>query len=104
VNVTAVNAAAAELKEQFSGVEVLPLELDVTDEDSIDKAVAQTVEAFGRIDYAVNNAGISGPKTLSAETSTNEWQKLLNINLNGVWMSSRAEIRQMLKQESLQPE
>ena len=75
----------------------------MTNEQSIDDAVAQTASKFGRIDYAVNNAGIGGPLTLSAEHSTPDWQKVMNVNLNGVWMSSRAEIRQMLKQEPLEP-
>ena len=103
LNSSAVNATAAELKESFSDLEILPLELDVTNEQSIDDAVARAASKFGRIDYAVNNAGIGGPLTLSAEHSTADWQKVMNVNLNGVWMSSRAEIRQMLKQQPLEP-
>lgn len=80
---------------------MLPIVLNVTDEKSIENAIRVVVKEFGRIDYAVNNAGIAGANTPSASTSTDEWQKLLSVNLNGVWMSSRAEIQQMLQQESL---
>lgn len=76
----------------------------MTDEQSIERAIQEVVKEFGRIDYAVNNAGIAGANTPSAVTSTVEWQRLLNVNLNGVWMSSRAEIQQMLQQEPLKPE
>jgi NAD(P)-dependent dehydrogenase (short-subunit alcohol dehydrogenase family) len=61
--------------------------------------VSETVNQFGRLDYAVNNAGIGGPPVLSAEHSLEDWRKTLDVNLSGVWMSSRAQIRVMLGQE-----
>lgn len=100
----AIEEAASEIKKLFPDVEILPLELDVTKEQSIDDAVAKTTSRLGRIDYAVNNAGIGGSQALSADHKLADWQKVMDINLNGVWMSSRAQIRQMLKQEPLQPE
>jgi NAD(P)-dependent dehydrogenase (short-subunit alcohol dehydrogenase family) len=104
VNGPAIREAASEIKKSFPNVEVLPLELDVTKEQSIDDAVAQTASKLGRIDYAVNNAGIGGSQALSADHKLADWQRVMDINLNGVWMSSRAQIRQMLKQEALEPE
>jgi len=104
VNTSATKEAASEIKKLFPNVEVLPLELDVTKEQSIDEAVAEAAKKLGRIDYAVNNAGIGGSLEFSADHTLAEWQKVMNVNLNGVWMSSRAQIRQMLKQEPLQPE
>lgn len=77
--------------------------MDVSDEQSINKAVSDTAAKFGRIDYAVNNAGIAGSHARSGDHELSDWQKLMSINLTGVWMSSRAEIRQMLKQEPLEP-
>lgn len=103
LNASAVKQVSAELKKSYPKLEVLPLQLDVTDESAIDNAVAQTASAFGRIDYAVNNAGIGGTSALSGDLSVADWRKVVDVNLNGVWMSSRAEIRQMLKQEPLEP-
>jgi NAD(P)-dependent dehydrogenase (short-subunit alcohol dehydrogenase family) len=76
------------------------MQLDVGSEQSIDDAVSSTAKKFGSIDYAVNNAGIAGPLVRSAEHSMADWQKVMDVNLNGVWMSQRAEIRQMLKQKA----
>ena len=103
MNATAIKEAASEIKKSFPNVEILPLELDVAKEGSIDDAVAKAASTLGRIDYAVNNAGIGGSQALSADHKLADWHKVMNINLHGVWMSSRAEIRQMLKQESLEP-
>lgn len=103
INNEAINATAAEIRQGFQDAHILPVLVDVTDEKSIERAIQDVVKQFGRIDYAVNNAGIAGANTPSAVTSTFEWQKLLNVNLNGVWMSSRAEIQQMLQQEPLTP-
>ncbi|KAK5043150.1 hypothetical protein LTR13_000921 [Exophiala sideris] len=101
INAEAIKNTAAELQSRFSKATILLLVVDVTDEASIERAIQEIVEKFGRLDYAVNNAGVAGANTPSAVTPTVEWQKLLNVNLNGVWMSSRAECRQMLKQEYL---
>lgn len=103
VNAEAINKTAEEFRRDFQDARILPVIVDVADEHSLERAIQETVKEFGRIDYAVNNAGIAGAITPSDVTSTVEWQKLLNVNLNGVWMSSRAEIRQMLKQEPLNP-
>ncbi|EXJ85877.1 hypothetical protein A1O1_06246 [Capronia coronata CBS 617.96] len=103
LNASAVKQVGAEIKKSFPAVEVLPLQLDVTNEQAIDDAVAATASKFGRIDYAVNNAGISGTLDASADLSTADWRKVVEVNMHGVWMSSRAEIRQMLKQEPLEP-
>ncbi|KIV83124.1 hypothetical protein PV11_05177 [Exophiala sideris] len=102
LNSAAIQDTAAELKEDFPNIEVLPLQLDVGDEGSIDEVVAQAASKFGRIDYAVNNAGVGGDLVPSAGLSSSDWQRVVNINLSGVWKSSRAEIRQMLKQQPLE--
>jgi NAD(P)-dependent dehydrogenase (short-subunit alcohol dehydrogenase family) len=75
------------------------MQLDVASEQSIEDAVKATANKFGSIDYAVNNAGIAGPLVRSAEHSMADWHQTMNVNLHGVWMSQRAEIRQMLKQK-----
>ncbi|KAL4937894.1 hypothetical protein BDV06DRAFT_226522 [Aspergillus oleicola] len=99
INLSAAETAAREIQSEFPDIEAIPLELDVTDEQSINDVVTQIRGKFGTIDYAVNNAGIGGPHDLSADHTLAEWRRTLNIDLNGVWMSSRAEIKVMLEQE-----
>jgi NAD(P)-dependent dehydrogenase (short-subunit alcohol dehydrogenase family) len=56
------------------------------------------VEVFGRLDSAFNNAGIGGAGRLTHEYGEDEWNRVIAINLTGVWLCMKAEITQMLKQ------
>ncbi|KIV78545.1 hypothetical protein PV11_06190 [Exophiala sideris] len=89
----------AALISHSSDVGVLLIELDVSKEDSVKEAVEKAVAKFGRIDYAVNNAGISGPIARTESVAFSDWQQLVSVNLNGVWLCQRSEILQMLKQD-----
>lgn len=80
------------------GGEAIFLKTDVSDPDSVEKMVADTVEAFGRLDYAVNNAGIGGAQANTGEYEIDDWQLVIDINLNGVFYCMRYEILQMLEQ------
>jgi len=71
---------------------------DVSDDAAIESAVAQTVSAYSRIDAAFNGAGIDGEPALTADGSIENWDRIMSINLRGVWLCLRHEIRQMLKQ------
>ncbi|KAG9775195.1 Short-chain dehydrogenase anuF [Exophiala dermatitidis] len=102
MNAAAVKAVGAEIQKSYPKVQVLPLELNVTDEKAVDAAISQTASQFGRIDYAVNNAGITGVMAHSADLDPADWKKVLDVNLHGVWLCERAEVRQMLKQEPLE--
>lgn len=99
INFKSLETTVAELKALNPDVEVLPLHLDVRSETSVDEAIRQIVAAFGRIDIAINNAGISGPLGLSTDTAFADYKNLMDVNLDGVWLCGRAEARQMLKQE-----
>lgn len=104
INLTAAEKTASTLKSDLGGhIDVLPLKLDVTNEQAVAETVSTIVKEFGRIDVAVNNAGIGGPAVPSADHPYEDWKKTLDIDLNGVWLTSREEIRQMLKQEHLVP-
>lgn len=71
---------------------------NVADDASIEAAVAGAVDRFGRIDAAFNAAGIDGEfGKLTADCSVENWQRVLTINLTGIWLSMRHQIPQMLK-------
>lgn len=74
------------------------LKVDVSDPKAVEKMVADTVAAFGRLDIAVNNAGIAGEQNPTGSYSIEGWHKVIDINLNGVFYCMRYEIPQMLKQ------
>lgn len=78
------------------GGEAIFLETDITNEAAVDAMVASTVSRWGRLDYAVNSAGIPDPSPSFLEGTEDHWKKISDINLKGVWLSMRAEIRQML--------
>lgn len=61
------------------------------------KLVQATVEKYGRLDIACNNAGIGGPAQKTGEYDIDGWNKVINVNLNGVFYGCRYQIEQMLK-------
>ncbi|WP_432971967.1 SDR family NAD(P)-dependent oxidoreductase [Dactylosporangium sp. CA-233914] len=73
-----------------------PHQVDVTDPRACEAMVAAAVEAFGRLDVAVNNAGISGPRALTVDYPLDGWASVIAANLSGVFYSMRAEIPAML--------
>ncbi|TKA64397.1 hypothetical protein B0A49_08618 [Cryomyces minteri] len=104
INPVSLRSTLEQLKSRNANVEILPLELDVSSESSIDQAISTVVSQFGRLDYAINNAGIAGPAQASTDFRPSEWQKLLDVNLTGVWLCQRPELRQMMKQQPLHPD
>ncbi|MFF9090970.1 glucose 1-dehydrogenase [Streptomyces sp. NPDC014991] len=98
IDETAVNAAVKELID--AGHQALALVCDVTDEDQVATAVDRTVEIFGRLDMAYNNAGIMPPPTDAADESAEQFDRVQNINLRGIWASMKHELRHMRDQGS----
>ena len=76
---------------------VLPVQVDVTDADAVEAAARRTLDAFGRIDILVNNAGIAGPSVKSWEYPLDEWLRVVDIDLNGVFYCCRALLPHMLE-------
>jgi len=70
---------------------------DVADPDECEAQVAETVRQFGRIDIVVNNAGIALHK-LALDTSLEDWDRVLRINLTGSFLTAKAAARHMVKQ------
>ncbi|MBS1826683.1 MAG: glucose 1-dehydrogenase [Acidobacteria bacterium] len=79
--------------------EALFVKADVSQRADIEEMVEQVVARFGRLDYAVNNAGVSGPvMTPVADVDEAGWDAVMNVNLKGVWLSMKYEIPVMLRQ------
>lgn len=93
-----VKSTAAEIKNVYS-VDTLALKVDVTNSGDCENMVAQTVEKFSGIDILINNAGITKDNLL-LRMSDSEWDMVLNINLKGAFLCSRAAIKYMMKQRS----
>jgi NAD(P)-dependent dehydrogenase (short-subunit alcohol dehydrogenase family) len=87
------------------GGEALAIACDVTDDDAVKAMIAATVDAFGSLDCAFNNAGIApyqvnagGQKI--ADVAPEAWRRLIDVNLTGVWLCLRHEVAQMRAQGS----
>ena len=81
-----------------AGVRAEALVADVRDLRAVTGAVRRAVEAFGRLDAALNNAGVPGPYLPLDEYSEEDFMRILQVDLAGVWRCMRAEIRQMRAQ------
>ncbi len=81
-----------------TGGEAVFLEADVSSPEDVERMVADTVETFGRLDLAVNNAGIGGELNPTGQYSLEGWRRVIDVNLNGVFYCMRYEIPQMLRQ------
>ncbi len=79
-----------------AGGEAVFVELNVADEAAWESAVQQAVDRFGKLDILVNNAGIGGSGELD-HSSTDAWDRLMNINAKGVFLGMKYAIREMQK-------
>ena len=98
VNVEGGEETVLRIKE--AGGDAILVHADVSKPEDTQAMVAQAVEAFGSLDCAFNNAGISGgrDRRLTADYLEDDWDRVIGINLKGVWLCMKAEIPQMLKQ------
>jgi NAD(P)-dependent dehydrogenase (short-subunit alcohol dehydrogenase family) len=80
------------------GGDAVACTVDVRDDASVAAMVALAVERFGRLDWAFNNAGISPVAKPFTEHSRDEWQRVLDVNLTGVFLCMQHEVRHMVAQ------
>lgn len=80
-----------------AGGEAFFVKTDVSSPAECERLVSQTVERYGRLDYACNNAGIGGEPNLTADYSLEGWQQVIGINLSGVFYCMKYEIPAILK-------
>lgn len=96
-NEEAANATVAELKKLGSNAEAF--KFDVTDKDAVETAIAQIVAKYGKIDVLVNNAGITRDGLFMRMSSEN-WEAVINTNLNSAFYVSSPVVKLMIKQRS----
>src|SRR5882724_1995363 len=94
----AVKAAAEKLV--AAGHKAIAVRCDVSDDAQVAAMVDRTVAEFGRVDAAFNNAGVMARIAATAESTREEWDRVIGINLRGVWSCMRHELRQMERQGS----
>src|SRR5689334_1725859 len=98
LNQAEVRKVAERLKN--AGHKVLAIACDVTDEVQVRNMVEQTVSGFGRLDAAFNNAGVQSPPVETADTTSEEFERVNAVNLKSVWLCMKYELLQMRKQDS----
>ena len=93
-----VQAAAEKLV--AAGHKAIAVHCDVSDDHQVGALVERTVGEFGRMDAAFNNAGVMARMCPTAESTRDEWDRVIGINLRGVWSCMKFELQQMQRQGS----
>lgn len=83
-----------------AGHKVLAIGCDVAVETEVAAMIAKIVATFGQLDIAFNNAGVMQHQAPTADLPTAEWDRIMGVNLRGVWLCMKYELQQMLKQGS----
>jgi len=91
-------SAAQELANK--GHKTFAIRCDVSDDVQVEEMVRQTVATFGRLDAAYNNAGVQNVLAETAYTTRGDFDRVMGINLRGVWSCMKVELQQMRKQGS----
>ncbi len=94
----AVKAAAEKLA--AAGHKALAVRCDVSDDAQVAAMVDRAVAAFGRLDAAFNNAGVMARIAPTADSTREDWDRVIGVNLRGVWSCMKHELRQMERQGS----
>ena len=70
---------------------------DVSKSDDVKALIEKTIDTFGRLDFAFNNAGIEGTSAPTQDCTEENWDKTISVNLKGIWLCMKYEIPQILK-------
>ena len=91
------NSEKAKKKIIDAGSEAIIIKTDVSNQNSINEMVEQTIKHFGKIDILINNAGITGPTTALWEYDVEMWKKVVDINLMGTFNCCKTIVPNMIK-------
>lgn len=80
-----------------AGGDAIYVHADVSSEEQVKALIDKTVQTYGRLDFGINNAGIGGLSAPTGEYTLEAWNKVIGINLTGVFLCMRYEIPEMLK-------
>ena len=83
-----------------AGGDALFVKADITHSEDVKKMVSESVEKFGSLDFAVNNAGVLSAEARTGDYSEKDWRRLIDVNLTGVFLCMKYELQQMVKQNS----
>ncbi|MFZ6030122.1 MAG: SDR family oxidoreductase [Chloroflexota bacterium] len=89
-------AAVAQIEQ--AGGQAAFVRTDVSQADAVENLIASIVDSYGRLDIACNNAGIEGEAAPTAESSEENWDRVIRVNLKGTWLCMKYELAQMVKQ------
>jgi len=90
------NQETMDLIENLGG-DAIFVKCDVSKKAEVKALIKKTIDTFGRLDFAFNNAGIEGTSATVQECSEENWDKTIGVNLKGIWLCMKYEIPEMLK-------
>ena len=91
------NQETMDLIENLGG-EAIFVKCDISKDSNVKSLVEKTIDKFGRLDYAFNNAGIEGTSASIQNCTEENWDKTISVNLKGIWLCMKYEIPEMIKQ------
>jgi NAD(P)-dependent dehydrogenase (short-subunit alcohol dehydrogenase family) len=92
-----INEAGVQETAASIGDHALAVKVDVSDAQSCQSMVDMSIEKFGRLDVICNNAGIGGARAMTGDLSPEDWLRVINVNLNGVFYCTRAALPHLQK-------
>ncbi|RAS75124.1 SDR family NAD(P)-dependent oxidoreductase [Priestia endophytica] len=81
-----------------AGYQAISIQCDVSDEKAVEAMVEKTVDTFGKLDYAYNNAGIQNAVTDTVDLKEEVYDDVMNVNTKGIWLCMKYELLQLRKQ------
>lgn len=99
INKAAVEQTAKMIETRYPSAKTMVFVADISQENGADAAIAAAVKEFGRLDCCVNAAGVQGPFRPTGEQATPDMDKIVNVDLRGLWFCERAELREFMKQD-----
>lgn len=82
------------------GMQAIGVRVDVSRSEEVQRMVDQTLAKFGKIDILVNNAGVTGRTTPITELTEEEWDSIMNVDLKGVYLCSKAVVKHMIQRKT----